>query len=80
MCGRRRTRYCAPSACSPRSIGRYLVLVAVQGLSYHECADELGVPAGTVMSRLARARDHLREVLADRPAGVVGLMSRRAMR
>jgi RNA polymerase sigma-70 factor, ECF subfamily len=47
-----------------------LVLVAVEGLSYREVADELGVPVGTVMSRLARARDQLRMALTERPSGV----------
>lgn len=33
-----------------------LSLVAVQGLSYQEAAQVLAIPAGTIMSRLARAR------------------------
>ncbi|MCA0209293.1 MAG: sigma-70 family RNA polymerase sigma factor [Proteobacteria bacterium] len=38
-----------------------LHLTAVEGLSYQECADVLGVPVGTIMSRIARARAALRQ-------------------
>ncbi len=33
-----------------------LALVALDGMSYQETADTLGIPIGTVMSRVARAR------------------------
>jgi len=40
-----------------------LVLAGVEQLTYREIADELAVPIGTVMSRLARARAALRAAL-----------------
>jgi RNA polymerase sigma-70 factor (ECF subfamily) len=40
-----------------------LLLVALEHLSYQQSADTLGIPIGTVMSRLARARERLRIML-----------------
>lgn len=42
-----------------------IVLVAVEGMSYAEAATVLGIPAGTLMSRIARGRDDLRRMLDD---------------
>ncbi|KAB2786947.1 RNA polymerase sigma factor [Brucella anthropi] len=38
-----------------------LMLVVVEGYSYGEAAEMLGIPVGTVMSRLSRARHRLAE-------------------
>ena len=66
----------ATAALSPQH-RQVLLLIGVEGLSYREAADELGVPVGTIMSRVARARDQLREVLT-RPSTVIPLPRREA--
>ena len=45
-----------------------LLLVALEGMSYRDVATTLGIPLGTVMSRLARGRERLRLILEGRPA------------
>lgn len=47
----------------PAPLREVLVLHAVQGLKYREIADRLGIPIGTVMSRLFNARQRLRRQL-----------------
>jgi RNA polymerase sigma-70 factor (ECF subfamily) len=42
-----------------------LVLFAIEGMSYREVAEVLGISVGTVMSRIFNARQRLRELLAS---------------
>jgi RNA polymerase sigma-70 factor (ECF subfamily) len=46
-----------------------LLLVVLEDMSYDEAARTLGIPIGTVMSRLARAREKLRSMLSGLPPG-----------
>ena len=74
----------APDAAGPEAGGRdieralamlvdeqrtALLLVVLEGLTYREVAEIQGVPIGTVMSRLARARAQIKTYLdGERPA------------
>jgi RNA polymerase sigma factor (sigma-70 family) len=45
-----------------------LLLVTLEEMSYEQVAGALGIPIGTVMSRLSRARDKLRAMMLGQPA------------
>lgn len=47
----------------PDAFREVIILREIQGLSYKEISDVAGVPIGTVMSRLARARQRLQRAL-----------------
>ena len=47
----------------PTDFREVLVLRELEGLAYKEIAAVVGIPLGTVMSRLARARERLADVL-----------------
>jgi RNA polymerase sigma-70 factor (ECF subfamily) len=52
----------------PDHFHQMLVLRELEGLSYRELSDIIGIPMGTVMSRLSRAREALRTALdTERP-------------
>ena len=44
-----------------------LLLVALEDLSYEEVAKTLGIPLGTVMSRLSRGRERVRSLMNGTP-------------
>jgi RNA polymerase sigma-70 factor (ECF subfamily) len=60
-----------------------LLLVGLEDMNYREIATELNIPIGTVMSRLARARERLRGAMEgdeNRNATVLPLTALKAQR
>ena len=52
----------------PEDFRTAVYLADVEGYTYHETAEMMGTPIGTVMSRLHRARRTLRGKLTDERA------------
>ena len=53
----------------PVAYREIILLCDVEEMSYREIAEALTIPMGTVMSRLARARKAMRQLLAERVQG-----------
>jgi RNA polymerase sigma-70 factor, ECF subfamily len=55
----------------PEEQRQVILLVGLEGMRYEEVAKILGIPIGTVRSRLSRGRDMLRELMdmKDDPRG-----------
>jgi RNA polymerase sigma-70 factor, ECF subfamily len=56
-------------AALPFAFREVIVLREIQGLSYKEIAEVADIPVGTVMSRLARARERLERALVSSTEG-----------
>lgn len=54
----------AAMACLPEEQRTAIALVCIEGLAYREAADAMGVPMGTLTSRLARGREALERLMA----------------
>jgi RNA polymerase sigma-70 factor (ECF subfamily) len=61
----------------PVNYREVLILHELEGMSYREIADITGMPAGTVMSSLSRARGRLRQILTGLMSGDSVASSRR---
>lgn len=51
----------------PEEQRQVILLVALEGMSYGEVAETVGVAQGTVMSRLSRGRERLRQLMEEGP-------------
>src|SRR5208282_293782 len=60
----------------PRNFREVIILREFEGMSYKEIAEITGMPAGTVMSCLSRARDRLDQTLTALMNGDTGRSSR----
>jgi len=59
----------------PTNFREVLILREFEGMSYKEIAEITGMPAGTVMSSLSRARGRLRRILMGLTDGDTALSS-----
>ena len=55
-----------PVALTPESMTTAQVLVTLEDMAYADVAQALGIPIGTVMSRLSRGRERLRGLIEGR--------------
>jgi RNA polymerase sigma-70 factor, ECF subfamily len=53
----------------PVQFREVILLCDMEEMSYQEIAEIVGIPIGTVMSRLSRARKSMRELLAEKLRG-----------
>jgi RNA polymerase sigma-70 factor, ECF subfamily len=66
----------------PAEQRQVILLVGLEGMGYEEAAKILGIPVGTVRSRLSRGRDTLRELMdiKDEPADIARKRAASALR